>query len=227
MDYRKELLAIADKDNAIFSKKLTPGDEHVFLGARVPNIRILAKKIAAGDWKDYLNKWEYEYFEDAMLRGMVIGYAKTDSDTKIKLFGDFVPIINNWAVCDSACSTWKPKKEEKEKVWKFLLRLLKTKKEFQMRFAVVEMMDYFIDDEHIDNLLSLVNEYKHDGYYYKMGVAWCISFCFVKYPEKTMAFLKNNDLDVWTFNKSLQKITESRRVDEKTKKKIKAMRIKQ
>ena len=65
---------------------------------------------------------------------------------------------------------------------------------------------------------------KHEGYYVKMGVAWTISICFVKFPIETMEYLKNNNLDKFTFNKSLQKITESFRVDSETKKIIKLMK---
>jgi hypothetical protein len=57
-----------------------------------------------------------------------------------------------------------------------------------------------------------------------MASAWAISNAFIKYPELTMRYLKNNNLDTFTFNKSLQKITESYRVSEKSKKIIKRMK---
>jgi hypothetical protein len=59
-----------------------------------------------------------------------------------------------------------------------------------------------------------------------MGVAWAVSVCFAKYPEKTMAYLKNCTLDDFTFNKSLQKILESYRVDGQTKETIRGMKRK-
>ncbi|MCI6737649.1 MAG: DNA alkylation repair protein, partial [Intestinibacter sp.] len=43
---------------------------------------------------------------------------------------------------------------------------------------------------------------------------------------KTMEFLKNNDLDDFTYNKSLQKICESLRIDKDTKTLIKSMKRK-
>ena len=57
-----------------------------------------------------------------------------------------------------------------------------------------------------------------------MAVAWAIQIAFVKYPVQTMNLLKNNKLDDWTYNKALQKIIESYRVDEKIKKEIKKMK---
>ena len=57
-----------------------------------------------------------------------------------------------------------------------------------------------------------------------MAVAWGLSVCFVKYPDKTMKYLKENNLDDWTYNKVLQKIMESYRVDDDTKAVIRAMK---
>ena len=63
-------------------------------------------------------------------------------------------------------------------------------------------------------------------YYVKMAVAWAVSVFFVHSPEKTWQYLKDNRLDDFTFNKSLQKITESYRVTPQDKAKIRAMKRK-
>lgn len=59
-----------------------------------------------------------------------------------------------------------------------------------------------------------------------MAVAWTISIAFVKYKEKTLKFLQNSKLDNFTYNKALQKIVESYRVDKVTKEEIKKMKRK-
>jgi hypothetical protein len=75
-------------------------------------------------------------------------------------------------------------------------------------------------------VLALLDAVKHEGYYVKMAAAWAISICFVKYPEKTMAYLKKNNLDDFTFNKALQKIAESLQVDKEMKAIIRSMKRK-
>ena len=97
-------------------------------------------------------------------------------------------------------------------------------KEFEIRFAVVIILNYYITEDYIDLVLETLDEVKHEGYYVKMAVAWAISLCFVKFEEKTMNYLKNNKLDDFTYNKSLQKICESLRVDKDTKAIIKSMK---
>ena len=67
---------------------------------------------------------------------------------------------------------------------------------------------------------------KSGRYYVNMAVAWGISVCFVKFPEITMEFLKNNELDNFTYNKALQKIIESNRVDAEVKNIIRGMKRK-
>ena len=86
------------------------------------------------------------------------------------------------------------------------------------------MLDFYITEEYIDEVLKILNNIKYEGYYVKMAVAWAIQVAFVKFPEKTMKFLENNNIDNWTYNKALQKIIESCRVDDKTKKIIKNMK---
>lgn len=74
--------------------------------------------------------------------------------------------------------------------------------------------------------LPLLNEARHDSYYVKMAVAWAVSVCYVKFPEKTMEYLKNNTPEDFTYNKALQKITESLRVDREEKELIRSMKRK-
>ena len=88
------------------------------------------------------------------------------------------------------------------------------------------MLNYYITEEYIDTVLECLNKIHHDGYYVKMAVAWAVSICFIHFKDKTMEFLKNNDLDDFTYNKSLQKICESLRIDKDTKTLIKSMKRK-
>jgi 3-methyladenine DNA glycosylase AlkD len=87
-------------------------------------------------------------------------------------------------------------------------------------------MDFYIEYAYIDEVLDIYDNIKHDGYYVKMAIAWALSVCFVKFPDKTMAYFKNNTLDDFTYNKALQKIIESNRVSTENKVIIKAMKRK-
>ncbi|HEX3040007.1 MAG TPA: DNA alkylation repair protein [Caproiciproducens sp.] len=217
--------SLADEPYRRMQNKIVPGIENI-LGVRVPKLRALAKQIAKGDWRAYLSDAQDDTMEEVMLQGLVIGYAKAEPDEKLCLLADFVPKIDNWAVCDVCCSSLKFTEKNREKVFGFLQRYLQSSREFELRFAAVMLMDFYITEDYIDALLKIYDGIRHEGYYVKMAVAWALSVCFVKFPEKTMRYLNSNSLDDWTYNKALQKITQSYRVDDGTKAVIRSMKRK-
>jgi len=228
-EIREELFRLSDSKYKKFQSSLCPGINNI-IGVRTPNMRKLAKELASGDWNKYLKEANDQYYEEIMLQGMVIGYIKKtdiiDINELFKYLEKFIPKIDNWAVCDAFCTGLKITKSNKEKMWKFITPYLKSEKEFEIRFVVVMILTYYLTDEYIDDALNILNNINHEEYYVKMAVAWAISISFIKYPEKSMVFLKNSRMDKFTYNKSLQKILDSYRVDKDTKKIIKSMKIK-
>lgn len=223
-EIKKELKALADMKYKEFHSALLPGTDNV-LGVRIPQLRTMAKLLAKqNDWHSFVEDSQTEYYEETMLQGMIIGLAKIDLKEQLKYINLFIPRINNWAVCDIFCGELKTAvRKGKESTWEFILPYLQSEEEFKIRFGVV-MLFHFIDDNHIDYILHYADTFHHEGYYARMGVAWLISICFIKFPDKTMEYLKYSQLDNWTYNKSLQKITESLRVEKDTKKIIRSMK---
>ena len=222
---RKDLLDLADKKYKEFHSSLCPGTDNI-IGVRVPILRNYAKKLSKQEnIKEYIFFNKTKYYEEVMLQGMLIGLIKNiDIKEILTMLENFISKIDNWAVCDICCAGLKIVNKNKETVWTFIQKYLKSKKEFELRFAIVMILDYFIDEKHINEGLKIFDNIKHDGYYVKMAIAWAISVAFVKFPKITMTYLKNNNLDDWTYNKALQKICESLRVTKETKKAIKAMK---
>ncbi|KOS59880.1 DNA alkylation repair protein [Lysinibacillus agricola] len=220
---RNQIFELIDTDYQKFSAALIPNINNI-LGVRLPELRKIAKSISKDDWRNYIKLAENEYFEEVMLQGMVIGYAKADIEELLTYVSSFVPKIDNWSTCDSFCSGLKFTKNNKNLMWEFLKPFFCSKEEYKIRFGVVMLLNYYIEDNYIDNVLKILNSIKHEGFYAKMAVAWAISICYVKYPSITLEYLKNNSLDDFTYNKALQKITESNRVDKETKSFIRSMK---
>ncbi|PIC56592.1 DNA alkylation repair protein [Sporosarcina sp. P12(2017)] len=221
---RKQLVERMDSDYQKFSSALIPNVNHI-LGVRMPELRKLAKEIAKDDWRLYLQTANDEYFEEVMLQGLVIGYVKADLEELLMYVAKFVQKIDNWSVCDSFCSGLKVTKHNKERVWSFLQPYMDSEKEYELRFGIVMLLIYYSEPDYIDRVLGLLDRVEHEGYYVKMAVAWALSICFVKLPDKTMDYLaEENSLDLFTYNKALQKITESTRVEQDMKKVIRSMK---
>ncbi len=185
----------------------------------------MAKEIAKKeDWRTFVEATDTLYYEETMLQGMVIGRAKMEPEERIKYIRLFVPRINNWAVCDIFSGELKTAaRKGKETIWQFVQPYLESKEEYQLRFGIV-MLFHYVDEEHIDSLLAYADRFTHGAYYARMAMAWMISICFIKFPDKTMKYLQQSRLDNWTYNKSLQKIIESLRVDKETKDIIRSMK---
>ena len=188
------------------------------LGRRRPSMSVTPGSSEA--WRDLLRDGDIRYFEERMLRGLVIGYVRCPLEERLALVRGFVPTIDNWAVCDTFCR--RLRSDEREPVWRMIQPLFESPREFEARFAAVTALGNFVDAEHLDRLFERLEAVRCEAYYARMGVAWAVSVCYVKFPERTEAWLDRCRLDDWTFNRSLQKITESWRVDDAAKRRIRA-----
>ena len=74
-----------------------------------------------------------------------------------------------------------------------------------------------MEEGYIDDLLKIYESIENKAYYVKMAVAWALSVCYIKFPEKTLAFFKENTLDDWVQNKAIQKCRESFRISKEEK----------
>lgn len=176
--FLEELKAQADEKYRAFNQKLIPNSKPM-LGIRLPKLRALGKEIAKGDWRGYLQAAQNQtiYYEEVMLQGIIIGAVKADIAEVLPLVAAFVPRIDNWAICDSFCTGLKITAKHKNEVFAFLQEYLQSDKEFFLRFAVVLLMDFYVEAEYIDRLLPIFFQIRHEGYYVKMAVAWSISVC--------------------------------------------------
>ncbi len=225
MNLREELFQLAEEEYKKFHSGLCPNIDNI-IGVRIPKLRELAKKIAKENPKEFLDTYKCEFYEEKMIYGLVIGYEKADLAERIAYLDKFVPMIDNWAICDCCCSTFKFTNKHKKEMWEYLQKYVTSQNEFEVRFAVIMMMDYYLTEEDMDNVFAVYDSIHLDKYYVKMGIAWGISMAFVKDEERTIKFLEQNHLDDFTFNKALQKIIESNRVSKEVKEEMQSRKRK-
>ncbi len=221
---REQLEELSEEKYRLFTASLTPGRENI-LGVRLPALRKLASKLVKEDWRAYLKDASEGTMEELMLQGMVIGACKADIDEVLALAADYIPKLDCWSVCDSFCSSLKITKKYPEQMWDFIQKYFYSEREYEIRFGVVMLLNY-LTPEHAPIAFEHFDRIKHEGYYVKMAVAWVISIYYIHLPELTMQYLNKNQLDDFTYNKALQKITESLKVDADTKTLIRSMKRK-
>lgn len=216
-ELREWLLEQAGADYKKFSASLIPGCDNM-LGVRIPVLRKKAKEFAKGDWRSFVLESDDRFFEETMIAGMVIGYAKADIREKTEVIRSFIPRINNWSVNDCFCSTVKLKPAEREIFWDFLMEYRDSRKEFEVRVVAVMLMDEYLLPEYIEKTVNTL-DYLYDGDYYgSMGIAWALATAYAKFPEVTMELLRGiNHLSDETYNRAIQKMLESYRVSDEDK----------
>ena len=218
MNVRQELFNNRDLKYKDFHSALLPNiDANRVIGVRIPVLRKMAKRLENDDF-------DWEYYEEQMLHGFYIGYARLGFEERLMLLKRFIPKIDNWAVCDCVCSTLKFIQKDRAAFLDFLQKYMFSDSEFERRFATVILMDYYLDDEYAEFAIDYFKNTDSDLYYVNMAAAWALSTAFVKYPKKVMPLIENGVLHGDIHNMTISKIRDSLRVDRETKEYLKTLR---
>ena len=116
-EVRRELAALADPQYRAFTQKLVPG-ALVAYGVRTPALRAMARKILKAEpllWRKEAGA--PQSYEETLLRAFVLGGVKLPLEEKLPLVTEFLPLLDNWAVCDGFCSSFRPKELELPALW--------------------------------------------------------------------------------------------------------------
>ena len=159
-------------------------------------------------------------YEETVIWGYLINLEKCSLDERLAMLGRYVPVLDNWAVCDSYCAHAKwMAHADKVALWAFLERWFDSEREFEVRFAVVVAMCYFLNEEWLDKVFERINrldfgriksKYKSvkgkpkvaqqgtvqgaEPYYVRMGVAWLLATALARFPDATRAFVRSSNL---------------------------------
>lgn len=216
----RRLRELADEEYRQFHSRLCPGTERI-LGVRTPKLRTYAREIikeygqqvVSRDFYTLQADYEDLYYEEKVLTGMLLGLWKAPSLQEMeRMLRLFLPLIDNWAVCDITCGGLKYIGKHREYFYPVLQEYLKSREAYTVRFGVVLLMNYYMDEAYVKELFLLYEQIHHEDYYVKMAVAWAYSMLLIKFYPSAYEFLKDCSLDRMTFQKTIQKACESRRI---------------
>ena len=214
--------------------------ERRVMGLHSPEIKQVAKQLACKG-NEIIRAFEAVpcenlCYEETIIWGYLINLAKCPLDERLTMLGRYVPMLDNWAVCDSYCAHAKwMARADKTALWAFLERWFDSKKEFEVRFAVVAAMCYFLSDEWLNKVFERIDklDYNHikskyktvkgkpkvaqqgtvqgaEPYYVRMGVAWLLATALAKFPDSTRAFVGSSNLPADVIKLYIRKARESR-----------------
>ena len=190
-----DIMSLQDKKYQEFHSNLCPGTSNI-IGVRVPDIRKYVKNLQkiSPNYLEEVNINDFKYYEEVLIYGLYIVTSKLDKDKLFFYLDKFVPLIDNWAICDIVCGSIKVIDKNKDAIYTYISKYKKSKKEFERRFFVV-MLFHFLTDDYINIVIKDINNMKIDEYYVSMAIAWLISDIYIKYKDKCLKYLNNNNLD--------------------------------
>lgn len=214
-EYIEYLYSLQDLKYKEFHQKIT--FDNTLIGIKTQKLKEIAKEIYKGNYSEYLKISTNKTYEEKMIYGFIISNNKEFDKNTIKYVNKYSKLINNWALCDLFCSNLKFVKRNKKEVYNYIISNINSNNIWMRRLCFVLLLDYYIEDDYIDNIFTLCDKYNTKEYYVQMAVAWLISICYIKYKDKTTLYLDNNNLDDFTYNKALQKIVDSKRISKEEK----------
>ena len=182
------------------------------IGIRMPILKKYAKQISKGDYSSFFSVVGHQCYEETIIYGLVIGFASIEFSEKLKELDKFMIYNTNWAINDTVCANLKDFKNNKEDGFLYILECLKDHNPWKIRFGIVLLLDFYVEEKYIDDILLLSKKINVKEYYVQMAISWLLSICYIKFPEKTEKLLKDQILDPFVQNKTISKIKDSYRV---------------
>ena len=191
-------------------------DTDSIIGVRTPALRTLAKSCSL----ECVSTLPHKYFEEDQIHAFVIASIK-DYDKCIEELERFLPYVNNWATCDQM----NPKvfAKHKKELLKNIIKWIKTKHTYKVRFAIKMLMDHFLDDGFDDKYPEMVASVKSDEYYVKMMVAWYFATALVKQYDSVIPYMEEHKLDPVVHKMTVRKACDSYRVSDEHKKYLRSL----
>lgn len=208
----------SDKAYAAFHSRLLKNESIALIGVRTPVLRKLAK-----EWKgeeDNFLTFPDEYYEITFLKCALVGALKYEDF--IARVDRVVPLLDNWAVCDTFDAPCV--KKHREEFLPFIEKYLHSDQEFTVRYGLVMLLHDYVEEQYLPLIFRSVKELKKNDYYVTMGAAWLIAEVLVKYYDAGVRFLREGSLPKETHNKAIRKACESFRISSEEKAFLKSLR---
>lgn len=214
-EIRQKLFENRDEKYQSFHSKLIPNiPSETVIGVRTPVLRKLAKEAYLDGADEFLANLPHKYYDENQLHFFIVGMIK-DYDACIKRVEEFLPYVDNWAVCDQVgFKQFEPHKAElleKIRLW------ITSEHTYTIRFAVNMLMKFYLDDDFDEEYPKMVSAVKNDDYYVKMVVAWYFATALAKQYDSIIPYIKEHRLEEWTHRKTIQKAIESYRITDEQK----------
>lgn len=217
------LYAHRDPGYADFMARSIPNlPKEAFIGVRSPEYRKIRKELPGeAVLAAFMDTLPHTYYEENILHSILLNQIK-EYDICIEKLEQFLPYIDNWAVCDGlnppVLGKCLPALREKIPVW------IGSDAPYTKRFGMRMVMIHFLKENFEPEMLQQPAAIRTDEYYVKMMAAWLFAEALVWQWDTAIRYLEDRQMEKWTHNKAIQKAVESYRITEEQKEYLKTLR---
>ena len=191
-----------------------PAEARPVIGINYNNVNELARMLSHEDnWKNLSDQLiNGKTYEEFLLGVAILDNADIKAQEYFERITSLIPKIDSVKLCDAVCLSIRLGKEEPELMLDFLKPRLFSDNDMEQRFAIVMLLDYFVNTDYIDATLALFASVEVRGPLAKDALQWGYQVCFIAYPQKTFAVLDNLKIDHELMDSILDRIEDSKRL---------------
>lgn len=209
------LESLAKKDKISFTKNIVRTEMNV-LAIPIPTLREIGKEICKGNYISFLDNIVFSYYESTIVFGAVVCNIK-DFEILKKYIYVLCAVADNWASCDTL--SFKINNKNAQNFYSLALELVKDSRTFARRIGLIILFKLVNQEDYLNKIFEIITSLKNESeYYVNMAVAWLLQVCFVKYRDKTLAFLWQKTTNDFVIRRTVSKCRDSFRVSSEDKK---------
>lgn len=218
---QNNLYKLSDEKHKIFLKKLIPNKNEI-LGVKSKDILKLIKELSDKEIILFLEYSKYTFLEEIIMYAMILSRKSNNIDFVLKYIDNFKLMIDNWCSCDAFVYKLK-NNHEKTIMWNYMKKnYFGNNNLYSIRLCIVIILKNFLEINYINKIFNFIKSINNNEYYCEMAISWLLSQMYFLDEEKTLYFIKNYT-NKFIFKKSLQKICESKKINETKKESLKLL----
>lgn len=213
VELQKVLASLAEPQKVERSRKII-NTQMPMLAITAPNITLVAKAIARGNYRSFLDCNFWDNYETVAINGSLICKIK-NLDVAARYLSDYAARVDNWAHCDIIDI---PANGREQQILDLVQDFCAASEPFKRRISVRLLFQFADKPQYAKTIFDTLDGFESETeYYVNMICAWLAAECFVKQREATLKWLENNKLNSFTVNKAVQKCRDSFRVSPEDK----------
>ena len=183
-----------------------PADARPVIGVPLSNLFEMAREHAGVRDREALVKRELtdQTYDEVLLKAWILGSNYASFDDATRLLERFLAKMDSPQLCDAICLAFRIAIEYPNETLDLI----------EQRYALVTLLDYYVNSDHIDRLLRLLAAVETLTPQAEDALAWAYQTCFLGFQQKTFFALRALKMEKESFNRMLDRILTCTRFNE-------------